>query len=585
MMNQKPIMVWTVPDAALAENFAARELTKYVERAWGKEYVACDTDAGLLVRVGTAEHLNVKENPPKDDGFVIRRDGGEITIAGASLRGVVYGVYAFIERFMGVRYLTPTVEYIPDKAPLTLPEKIDIWEHPSFAFRDNEWHEVCYNGSQLEIADFAAKIANLDSMAQVDEERGGNIVYPSSHSFERLCSPDVYFDEHPEYFSLINGVRVKERSQLCLTNPDVFSIVLENLKKTIREEQAEYPDHTIFAVAQNDWYGYCECENCAKIDAEEESHAGTLIRFVNAIAEAIEPEFPDVIIDTLAYNYTRKAPKITKPRHNVVVRICTIEACLSHPLRECQKENDAYARRHQTHDDGMGLLNDDLAAWGKICTHYNCWTYVTNFSHYMAPVPNLWVLADNMRFFAENGVTDLRCQGNRESPSGEMGSLRGYLIAKLMWNTERDIDKILLEFAAGYYGMAAGPILAYLRMVNEKGRCCHAGLYDQPWEAPYLDEDYLTKAEEYFRQAKMLADNDEILRRVEKAYLSVEYVRMTRNFGKQTRNEATASMDAFIQKAMGYGVTHIRELGGHRTAEESMRMGRDSILDSFYGKE
>ena len=56
---------------------------------------------------------------------------------------------------------------------------------------------------------------------------------------------------------------------------------------------------------------------------------------------------------------------------------------------------------------------------------------MTNFAHYMAPVPNLWVLADNMAFLKENGVTDLRLQGNRQSPSGEMGSLRAYLSSKM----------------------------------------------------------------------------------------------------------------------------------------------------------
>ena len=72
---------------------------------------------------------------------------------------------------------------------------------------------------------------------------------------------------------------------------------------------------------------------------------------------------------------------------------------------------------------------------------------------------------------------------------------------------------------------------------------------------------------------------------MEKAYLSVEYVRMTRNFVNQSRAEATAAMDAFIEKAMGYGITHIRELGGQRPPEESMRLGRDAILNNFYGKE
>ena len=132
-MNQKPIAVWTAQSAVSAERYAARELAKYVELAWGKEYLTGDVNGALVVRVGTAEHLNIKDNAPRDDGFVIRRDGGDVVIAGASPRGTIYGVYQFIERYMGVRYLTPTVEYIPAKAPLPLPETIDIWEHPSFA--------------------------------------------------------------------------------------------------------------------------------------------------------------------------------------------------------------------------------------------------------------------------------------------------------------------------------------------------------------------------------------------------------------------------------------------------------------------
>ena len=60
---------------------------------------------------------------------------------------------------------------------------------------------------------------------------------------------------------------------------------------------------------------------------------------------------------------------------------------------------------------------------------------------------------------------------------------------------------------------------------------------------------------------------------------------MTRNFARQSRTEAAAAVDTFIEKAMGYGITHIRELGGKRPPEESMRLGRDAILNNFYGKE
>ena len=577
-----PIRVDTAGACTAAEAYAAGQLIRYARLAWGEDFVT-EGSGGLQIRVGTARRLGL-EDAPEGDGFVIRRDRQGVTVAGGSPRGTLYGVYAFIERYMGVRFLTPDTEYIPSKAPLPLPEKIDVCERPAFAFRENQWYEACMSGTDEQNADFAVKTANLGSMCTLDERHGGNVVYPGSHTFDTLCPASVYFDSHPEYFALVDGKRQggPYTAQLCLTHPEVLAVVTENLRRTIREN----PDQKIFAVAQNDCYGYCECPACARIDEEEGSHAGTLIRFVNAVAEAIEEEFPDVIVDTLAYEYSRTAPAKTRPRHNVVVRICTIESCLSHPLRLCQERNGNYAQTRDGKNGRFGLLNKDLADWGKICTHYNCWTYVTNFAHYMAPVPNLWVLADNMAFLAENGVTDLRLQGNRQSPSGEMGSLRAYLSAKLLWNPSRSTDRILLEFCAGYYGMAAGPILAYLRMVNQKAAApdVHAGLYDAPWEAPYLAGDFLERAEEYYRQARRLADDETVLRRVEKAALSVEYVRITRGFAHMNRQQARAELEAFVQKAKGFGITYLSEVGGEPDPDTILAGNVDSLINRYYGK-
>ena len=105
-------------------------------------------------------------------------------------------------------------------------------------------------------------------------------------------------------------------------------VELPNVLERIRRD----PDATFYGVSQNDWRGYCECTNCAAVDAEEASHAGTMVRFVNAIAEAVEKEFPGKFIETLAYQYTRKPPKITKLRHNVIPCLCTIECEFNRPF-------------------------------------------------------------------------------------------------------------------------------------------------------------------------------------------------------------------------------------------------------------
>ena len=122
------------------------------------------------------------------------------------------------------------------------------------------------------------------------------------------------FEKHPEYYSLIDGKRQIGWSQLCLTNPEVVHIVTERVLEAIRRD----PTAKLFSVSQNDWDGHCQCESCMAIEKREDSPAGTLIHFVNQVAEQVEKEFPNVWIETLAYQYTRKPPKTIRPRHNVV---------------------------------------------------------------------------------------------------------------------------------------------------------------------------------------------------------------------------------------------------------------------------
>ena len=116
--------------------------------------------------------------------------------------------------------------------------------------------------------------------------------------------PEEFYDKHPEYYSLINNKRIHEEAQLCLTNPDVLKIVTERIKKRIRQN----PEYLIYDVSQNDWDNPCQCDKCQAIVKREGSESGLVIWFVNQVAEAVEKEFPDKYIGTLAYKYTRTPP-------------------------------------------------------------------------------------------------------------------------------------------------------------------------------------------------------------------------------------------------------------------------------------
>ena len=236
----------------------------------------------------------------------------------------------------------------------------------------------------------------------------------------------------------------------CLTDP----ALLEKAIKNVRARLESRPSTTILSVSQNDTDARCHCLKCTIVDEEEGSPAGTLLRFVNAIANNIAEDYPNVIIDTLAYDYTQAAPKITKPAENVCIRLCTFHCHFTHPLNDPTCATNAKFCR-------------DLEAWSAICDNIHIWDYTTNFAFYIPTYANLHVLQANMQFFAEHNAKGMFPQGNRNSASGEFGELRAYLLSKLMMNPymgEEEYYALMDEFLEAYYGDG----WAYIRMYIDK---------------------------------------------------------------------------------------------------------------------
>lgn len=96
--------------------------------------------------------------------------------------------------------------------------------------------------------------------------------YWAVHTFYQFMPPSEFYDEHPEYYSLIDGKRIHERAQLCLTNPDVLDIITERLKQAIKEN----PSNLIYSVSQNDWKNPCQCNKCQAIVDDEGGQSGIM---------------------------------------------------------------------------------------------------------------------------------------------------------------------------------------------------------------------------------------------------------------------------------------------------------------------
>jgi len=380
-----------------------------------------------------------------DEGICIKTAGDDIAITGGAKRGTLYSAYTFLEEYFGYRRFTPDLIVIPEAEKLLVPVEVDYTYVPPFMYRQTDWYS---NTSK----DY--KVANRLNDGTMAENFGGGVEYagPFCHTFSSLV-PTSLIETEPELFAL--GVQTGERTtdQLCLTNPKTLAIA----KATVREWLAKNPDAAFVSVTQNDNSNYCVCDACAEIDDAEGSHAGTMIRFVNAIADDIRDDYPDVLVDTFAYldGYTRQAPKITVPRDNVVIRLCSIECKFSAPMDSGYSEdNDRFIQ--------------DLKDWSAISDHLFVWDYTTNYSGFLLPFGNFGSIQRNLQIFAEHDVIGVFEEGTSgRGGDGEFAALRCYMLSRLMWDPYQDVDKLMYDFCKAYYGAGYQHIIDFINGIDE----------------------------------------------------------------------------------------------------------------------
>jgi Domain of unknown function (DUF4838)/Glycosyl hydrolase family 67 N-terminus len=561
-------------NATPPERHAAQELARFLGEISGatfpvREMDAVPTNLDSTIRIGV-DAVSGIVSPMEisrlgQEGYILRSKGPVLAIVGGRPRGTLYAVYSFLEDKLGCRWFTPRVSRIPKKTAIEI-GPLDRTFAPPLEYRDLDSPDSCD-------ADWAARNKINGTHARLDKEHGDKISYgPFVHTFEAILNPKTSFRVHPEYFSEVNGKRLALRTQLCLTNPDVLRIATATVRRWMREQ----PAATIFSVSQNDWKNYCTCPNCARITAEEGSPIGPYLRFVNAIVDAVREEFPDKVVDTLAYQFTRQPPLRTRPRPNVIVRLCDIECCFAHPLAssaEVDKENASFAR--------------DLRRWSEISQRLYVWDYVTNFAHAIMPFPNLYVLKPNIAFLVEHGVKGIYEEGNYFSRGGEFAELRAWILAKTLWDPSYDTDGAISDFLTAYYGEAAAPVRRYIDLIHEKVRKdrIHFHIFDGP-SSPLFSEDLLAQAALLFDEAEQrVAAKAAFRQRLQVARLPLLYVQIAKLSatlrkssapGRQDRERLRLLFERFDTIARGEGVTHVGEQRSYESWASNIRRQSES---------
>ena len=496
-------------DASESEQYAAQELQTWLKEVSGVTLPIAGLDGGEPgKRLVVGYNPIVKELVPEarqqsssDDSFTWCNRGGDVLFWGGSERGTLYSVYDFLEDQLGIRWYSEDATVAP-KADRYSFSKLYNQETPALLVRDN-----CMLAPRTNPV-YSARLRNNFTRLP-GKEPGTTLVgtaegYWGVHAMGYHVPADKYFKEHPEYFSLYNGKRCTD--QLCLSNPDVLRICIESMRKVMREN----PDFMIYSMEQLDNVQPCQCQcpECQALVDKYGGNSGIMVWFVNQVADALKDEFPDKYVGTFAYRYTRHAPTGIVPRDNVVIRLCSIECCLLHDFEGCEMNRP---------------FMKDLQDWAAIAKNLYIWDYATDFAYYCLPVANLRLLQPKIKDFCDHNAMGMLEQGDYQTKVCELKELRAYLVSKLLWNPDEDVEALIKEFTDGYYGPAGRYIREYIDYADTylRREGMHTDCYANVAH-PMFTPEFVRECARIFENAKEAVKNQpEYLQRVETSELPV----------------------------------------------------------------
>ena len=416
---------------SVIENYAAAELAWYL----GKKNISIASDGYKIAFL--------LDSSLPAGGYKITADENGLTVAGGNERGLAYGLYAFLEKFLGVHIYSSNTVVIDDTDFVVGTGVLDSFD-PAFDVLRNPWYPI----------------------EQLAEKNGGNI----------RDRGEI------KTFSL-NSIVGDGSTAPCLSNP-------ENVAKAIKKVQdyllsgAEVD--ILSFVPDSDADAYCSCEACVEIANAEGSPAGIYARFLNAVAEKFASRFPNLKIELVVRAYLKTAPTLTKLAQNVSVYFNTSQCHISHPLTD------------ETCPDSLAFA-ESVRGWSAVCENVYVEYGVTATTDYIPTFANLGTLRENIRFFAECGIGSLTLTGNFMSPSGEFGELRVYLISKLLQNpymSEEEYNAYMNSFLEAFYGDGWEYVRMYIDKTVELAADGHQLANGNPFDA-ITTEEYLANEADF----------------------------------------------------------------------------------------
>ncbi|WP_243233203.1 DUF4838 domain-containing protein [Flavobacterium pectinovorum] len=489
---------------------AAILLKTYLDQAFDNPFIIQNNKSENTGNSKIIIEIN-KESSGENDCFVIKSDEKNLYLIGPNAKTLRYAVYTLLETW-GFRKYTAKDTFIPKLKEVTFSKNFSKNYNPSFEYRAL-FYPDCYD-------------ENFRDWHKLDWQIDDFGIW--GHSFYKLLSAKEYFETNPSFFALYEGKRNSE--SLCMTNNTVVKIVSKKMSEIISQNLKA----SFFSISQNDDVVYCECDKCKALNEKHGGPQGSLYYFLNKIAV----KFPKTKIATLAYHHSYQAPKNIKIKPNIYTLFCPIEMNRGKSIEDI------------TDNNFLNILNK----WSTTTDHLYLWDYTVEFTNYLSPFPNLHTFSNNYKLYQQNKVKGLFVQGYGDI-AGDLYELRQYLLAKIIWDTNTDVETITNDFLNGFYGKASPFIKKYIDLLiqNQQKNNRYLNIYTNPIESrnTFLSPEAMDQYDQLISEAEMVSRNEPVIaRRILKLRLALEYVyfEQAKFYGKGLHGMYQKNGDSFSVK-------------------------------------
>jgi hypothetical protein len=466
---------------------AARILNSHVKQMSGVELPirkddqvsgeASQEQAWILVGEGKlTERLGLSRKGLGPGGIHLSAKGHVLAFFGsdtsADPHGTRYAVTTFLEDKLGVRYLWPGElgKVVPRRETISVADfehrftpKLAQRRIRSMGYHDRLQVGLDNLGSKKE--DYGRLRADAERTATDGpdwfgwQRLGGTLNLNSGHAFTHLWAN--YGKDHPEWFALQHdGSRDQsknpDRARLCVSNPDLIAAIAKDKIAELNKNPALLG----VSIGPNDGGrpSFCTCPKCEALDSakgrkvmlwdfskgnrrdfEHVSLTDRMAYFWNAIAEQVTKKHPEKLLVVDAYSVYAAPPMERKLHPNIVVRFAPLGYGTEEYRQESLQDWDGWSNAAKRiyfrpnlmlagRRDGMPLL------------------YVHKFGK-------------DFRYLADHGMmgTDFDACCHNWATQG----LNYYVVARLHWNPEQDVDALVDDYCRSGFGSAAKSVRRY----------------------------------------------------------------------------------------------------------------------------